>query len=616
MTFLNPFALLLLLTVPILVLLYFLKLKRPNIKVPSTLLWQKVIEDMRVNSPFQRLKRNILMILQLLALLAVIIALARPLLRIREQAGESLIALVDTSASMGAVEANGKTRLDNARAELARLADGLPKDGEMMLVSFDTRAKVVCSFSSNKRRLKEAIAAMVGTECPTSIEPALAIAKSIAGSRDHPRIILFSDGAFQLPAGGGELPVPVEYRQMGTPRPNVAVTGLDIRRSVNRRNKIEMFVAVENFSDKPQEGGMTVYLDDKLLDSKYLSVGPGETLSQIFEASLPAGGNVKVSFDVKDSLECDNHAWKVVDPPLARRILIVGHNTFFLERVFGSVPGTECTVISPEAYGGTAVEGFFAVVWNSVAVPEIAPCNNIYLGCSPRVPGLVLGDKVDAPDIVDWNNLHPVNRFLDFDNLLIASASVMTLPEQAITVLRSSRTPLIGLFESDQGGTCVVAGFDPMRSNWPLLISFPIFLNNCLDYFQEQRARKLNENIRTGQIITVQGSAVEPTIRRPGGQVVSMRKNEGGDYGFAGVDACGVYAVGEKAGTARSIAANLFNRNESQLTPVTIAALGGQKVEAVRAGRQTNVEYWRYLAIACALVLLLEWVVYHRRWFA
>ena len=67
--FLNPWALAFLGLVPILILLYFLKLKRPRIKIASTLLWQKVLEDVRVNSPFQRLKRSLLLLLPLSLLL-------------------------------------------------------------------------------------------------------------------------------------------------------------------------------------------------------------------------------------------------------------------------------------------------------------------------------------------------------------------------------------------------------------------------------------------------------------------------------------------------------------------------------------------------------------------
>ena len=68
------------LTVPPLVFLYFLKLKRREIPISSTLLWRRAVEDLQVNAPFQRLRRNILLLLQLLVLAAILVALARPVL--------------------------------------------------------------------------------------------------------------------------------------------------------------------------------------------------------------------------------------------------------------------------------------------------------------------------------------------------------------------------------------------------------------------------------------------------------------------------------------------------------------------------------------------------------
>ncbi|HQR42490.1 MAG TPA: BatA domain-containing protein, partial [Gemmatales bacterium] len=47
-----------------LLLLYFLKLRRQRLTVSSTFLWKKSIEDLHVNSLFQWLKKNFLLLLQ------------------------------------------------------------------------------------------------------------------------------------------------------------------------------------------------------------------------------------------------------------------------------------------------------------------------------------------------------------------------------------------------------------------------------------------------------------------------------------------------------------------------------------------------------------------------
>jgi Ca-activated chloride channel family protein len=613
MSFLNPFAFLFLLSVPVLVLLYFLKLKRPQVRVPSTLLWQKVIEDMRVNSPFQKLKRSFLLLLQLLALLAAIFALARPLFRVRENVNESIIVLLDNSASMMTKEPEGKTRLNLARSEILRMADHLAKDDEMMLITFSSKAKALCGFTNNRRQLKEVVSRIEAEECSTAIEPGLLLAKSIANSRANPRIILVSDGAF-APASNVEMPVETEYLQIGSTRPNLAITGLDIRRSLSDRNKIEMFVSAENFSRESFAGNMIVHLDRDILDSKYFSVGPEETLSQIFEAVLPAGGNIKVEFEADDSLKCDNRAWKVVRPPLHRRILIVGDNTFFIERAFKASTTIDCMSVSKAEYVAPEPGEFSAVIWNNVATPEIAACNNIYLGCFPEIDGVTAGGKLDSPDVLDWDNTHPINRFLDFDNLVMSAATSMTLPDYAAVIVRSSQTPLVGVFEVDAGTVCIV-GFNPIQSNWPLLVSFPLFLNNCLDHFEEQQKRKVDTNIAVGKTITSPSGTEAPVIERPDGRKKNMTRNASGDFSFADVDVCGIYRVNAPGGASHSVAANLFDRNESQLNSVESPVIGGQAVKNMQVQKQVNREYWKYLVMALAGFLLIEWIVYHRRLF-
>src|SRR5882757_8244893 len=90
-----------------LVLFYFLKLKRPRAEIPSLVLWRQVLQDQRVNSPFQRFKRNLLLLLQILLLLFLITAALQPSWRTGPARVRRLPVLVDCSASMGALDKPG-----------------------------------------------------------------------------------------------------------------------------------------------------------------------------------------------------------------------------------------------------------------------------------------------------------------------------------------------------------------------------------------------------------------------------------------------------------------------------------------------------------------------------
>src|SRR5215208_697616 len=112
-TFLNPWtaALAGAIVIPSLLILYFLKLRRREMTVPSTLLWKKAVQDLQVNAPFQRLRRNLLLFLQLLLLLLLILALAKPVANVTPTAGKTTVIAIDHSASMAAADVNGHSRL-------------------------------------------------------------------------------------------------------------------------------------------------------------------------------------------------------------------------------------------------------------------------------------------------------------------------------------------------------------------------------------------------------------------------------------------------------------------------------------------------------------------------
>src|SRR5438874_10757605 len=83
--------------VPALLVLYFLKLRRRELAVSSTLLWKKAIQDLQVNAPFQKLRRNLLLFLQLLLLLLLCLAFSRPVTNYTPGAGTTTVILIDRS---------------------------------------------------------------------------------------------------------------------------------------------------------------------------------------------------------------------------------------------------------------------------------------------------------------------------------------------------------------------------------------------------------------------------------------------------------------------------------------------------------------------------------------
>ena len=94
MNFLAPAAFLFALSIPVVVVFYLLKRKRVVRLVSSTFLWQKFLAETQASAPFQRLRHNWLLILQIILLLLAILALARPYFSSKVTGGRILVAIL------------------------------------------------------------------------------------------------------------------------------------------------------------------------------------------------------------------------------------------------------------------------------------------------------------------------------------------------------------------------------------------------------------------------------------------------------------------------------------------------------------------------------------------
>ncbi|HZZ77833.1 MAG TPA: BatA and WFA domain-containing protein [Gemmataceae bacterium] len=175
-----PWLAVVLLFFPILlVILYFLKLKRKPVQVPSTFLWKKSVEDLHVNSLFQWLRNNVLLLLQLLALLFLIYSVLGLRFHGNTKTSQHYILMIDNSASMAAKDVS-PDRLTWAKIEALKEINAASDADVGMVIVFNSKATTLQTYTNDKEKLREAVASIKQTQRPTHIEEALALAESLA----------------------------------------------------------------------------------------------------------------------------------------------------------------------------------------------------------------------------------------------------------------------------------------------------------------------------------------------------------------------------------------------------------------------------------------------------
>ena len=292
MTFATPLiaAIAAAIAIPSLIILYFLKLRRRDMEVSSTLLWKKAIQDLQANAPFQKLRNNILLILQLIALLIALFAIAQPEFRGRGAGAGRQIILIDRSASMsaddglvgvggsdaaaGTVPENAKKalRLDIAKKKALELINGLREPSlfddtaeEAMVIAFDSAAEVRQTFTSNKAELRRAVEGITATDAPSLLEPAFEIARAYTGTkkfedqvRENAGFVpggtpatfhIFSDG--RLPDADKVKTTKgidtVIYHALGDENAvNIGITSLRAERSFDNPARVNIFIGLQS----------------------------------------------------------------------------------------------------------------------------------------------------------------------------------------------------------------------------------------------------------------------------------------------------------------------------------------------------------------------------------
>ena len=606
MTFLAPLAAALAITLPAIVALYFLRIRRPTRIVPALDLWPDQIRDRQANVPWQRLRFSWLLLLQLLVAAVLVAAAVQPALSASASLAPHTIVLIDASASMQAKDVE-PSRLDEAKRQIGAMIDQLGPQDRMTLIAVQSTARIVGSGSGDHDALHRALNAIAPANGPADLSAALSLASGIVRAGEESRAYLFSDGILEplRTSFANGLPFPIEYHRVGVSGENVGLTSLVVRAGAQSR---AAYLRVHNFGQQPRSFTLEWRSDAGLIDVRSVSLAAG----QAEDLALPvpdAANTVTARIEAKDNFGLDDSVTAVARAPRAFHVLLVTPGNVFLEQALRLRTDFQLDVIAPAAYRSSTSYAMTVFDRYSPSAMPDAPFVMVDPPAgSPLAGGAQVGiGRVRASDAGD-----PLLNNVSLQDVHIAKSQDMRASTFGRALITSLQTPLV--LVRDAPFRQVLVGFDIHDSDLPLRIGFPVLMQNLSEWMLPPSVPSRSFHPDETVTIVPENGAKTVTVVRPDG---SRRQLATGSIAtFADTDLLGVYMVEQtvSGNTDRSwFAVNLFSDTTSQLVPVDRLALPPSKVfSTAQTNHRGLIQVWPWIALLALVLVLAEWLAFHR----
>ncbi len=646
--------------IPPLILLYFLKLRRRTQPIACTLLWKKSIEDLQANAPFQKLRRNILLLLQLLALILLILSVMQPQVQAGQQTGGKTVIIIDNSASMSATDGpDGMTRLEQAKQLAKQRVEAMYRGGlfsrspgETMVIAFSDRAEIYSRFSSARQQLLAAIDRIQPTHGETRIAEALQLSRAyttnvvdIMGEArptgEPAHIELFSDGNItdlddQVLRPGESM----TFHALGTDdADNVAINAISVERPFDRPTAVAVFVSLLNFNqrevrcdvqlsvDGTARGIREVQIQPARLDPATGELLPGRNNVAFAPFEQPRGAVIEVANLRQDALMADNVAQLVVPPPRQLNVALVRSNYRILEAALDpeGMRLQRLDVITLERFEELAAENaldqYDVVVFDNRAPTSLPPGRYLSFGATPPVEGLNEYGQGGTQLILTTRHEHPVMQNVMLDDLRIAEMTLLQPGDDVQVLVEATGGP--AMIAVSRGSFHLIhVTFDPLASSWPFKRSFINFIYNAIEHLGHIGEAVTSEGLRPGEVLTARlpASAQDIELLTPDGTTHRLTPADPSQLSWGPLRLSGPHllrwtepGVTGSRRQSRAYAVNLLSETEGNLAVAESIDIGQDSVTGTRADASTHTPLWPWAIALCLGLLMVEWWVYHRK---
>lgn len=616
---LAPLALsLFVLAIPI-ILLYVLKLRRQEHVVPSTYLWQQVLEDVQANAPWQRLRFNVLLLLQLLALAALILALARPAYSRSRVISANLIVIVDESYGMQARDV-APSRFQAAQAQARDLASRLGAGSLMSVIGMSAQPELAVAQSADQEAINRAIDGLrVGISQPGFPE-ALSLAASLARAGQNTRAVVLTS----RDSGISSLPVrvnfPVDIVRIGGRLRDLGITAFTASR---RPAAIEAVARVSNFGSRTARSDLELLANGRVADVRPLTVRPHLT-QNLFWTDIPGGiQRLQVRLTIRDDVAADKAAWAAIASETPRRVLLVSKGDYFLEAALADDPSLTVSIVPPVVYHPGMERGFDLAIFDGY-LPRVFPASSALVIAPPagnagflRFGAYHAAGSVAAASGVAAS-VATVLKYVDLTDVHVARARVLSLPAWLQPLATSNGRTVLAAGEHGTARLAVI-DFDLQHSDWPLRISFPIALHNLITYLAPGLTLG-RSNITAGQPVTFfpPPNTGELRITRPDGTVAHLVSpfppftgtQQSGLYSVTAVKRSTQRGLNRAGNSSQSFAVNFFPARPAPAPGPATLHLGRVHVGQPLIASSPVSVIWPFEAAAAGILLLEWWIAF------
>jgi hypothetical protein len=605
-------------TIP-LIILYFLKLRRPKVDVPSLVLWQSVLNDQRVNSPFQKFRRNLLLLLQLILLALVILALMQPFIPAQSAASEYIPLLIDNSASMGAIDQNsGKTRLQLVLERVREQIQNLNGNQQIALFTFSSTGRRLTEFTDDRRQLLQALEKIQPTDLPARLDDVLRMTAAYTTSFPIENVSVLTDGNLQERVEF-ELPFRLQVIRVGTPTPNIGITELSARRT--GADAWEVFARVSGSSENLLEAEIQLFENGQQAHSAKVQVTKDDAERIVF----PVSGQQAILLEAKivpasfDALAADNNVWLSLPAVRPLRVL-TAESLGSWRKAAAVVPNVEPGIITGEDRKVPDGDWDLLISDHPADVKLPIPVK-VLVGVIPEDLKTLITVRDELGAVIDWNRTAPLLRHVQLGEVefaelpaYAAGVDVSDLEERGYEVLMDGKAGPLLLQKREGLQTTWYFTFHTDRSTLPYRVGFPILAANAIDAAMKQSSLSEINAAPTGVLPSLN---LDPErsydVQAPDGGRITLRSNAAGILAGAPASRVGLYRILDGSEAVAAVGTGLLSGNETSLSSVEELLFSEASVTTQAAEQlATDQPLWWILALGGMGMLLFEWWYFQR----